>query len=250
MMSSETAIRYLRYIQPPTRALQRQIPDDSNSQAPQRWYRYPIVYLSNASQPQVTKRTVWTRRLCVALQIFGGIAFIITCITLRPTLTSAADTRKATQLAQWTTAKEFLEFCEFRGFNTTPCLSAQNVTLSEPPGFSVSKLRRSLSNITLRSTLRPPPPGLSFMVEILLSMICLVIAAIIIINHPKTQNHIQKIIRSLGNRRFSPSTKRIDVGGTDSPGTRRSIITIKDWTIPAAMSSALLIVFSGVGGRG
>ncbi|KAK3988350.1 hypothetical protein QBC44DRAFT_104376 [Cladorrhinum sp. PSN332] len=196
-MGSENPVRCHEHLRPPPRSLQRQPGVDGDNPLPQPWRKYAIVYLNDAMKAQTPKRPIWTRRLCVLLQIFGGVGFIITCVTLQPTFTSAADTKKATQLAQWTSNKEFLEFCETHGFNTTACLSAQNLTLTAPPGFVVSKWRRSLSRNTLQSTVGfyPTLAATGF----LLGLACFMVIF----------GLVRRYVRWLEKRNLSPSVKRV-----------------------------------------
>ncbi|KAK4222996.1 hypothetical protein QBC38DRAFT_61783 [Podospora fimiseda] len=190
-------------------SLQRQTLSDDNHLNTQPWSSYAIVYLNNMLKAQKPKRPVWTRRFCVLLQILGGIAFIVTCVTLRPTLTSAADTKRATQLAQWESNKEFLEFCETHEFNTTACLSAQNLTLNAPPGFMVSKWRRSLSGNPMQIMVGFHPILSSHATWIIFGVLVCLAAILGIVKRHQAPLYLRRSKRWLEGRNFSPSKKRV-----------------------------------------
>jgi hypothetical protein len=52
------------------------------------------------------------RIFAVASKVAAISSLILTAIMAWPTISSAGDTRLATLLAEWTSQKEYLEFCE------------------------------------------------------------------------------------------------------------------------------------------
>ncbi|KAK4211020.1 hypothetical protein QBC37DRAFT_21635 [Rhypophila decipiens] len=83
-----------------------------------------------------------SRKLEIAIKSLGVLAFLLSCVALWPTIASASDTKLATSLAQWTSVKDFMEFCDSHGFNASDCVLVRNMTLSPPPGFSNPNIRR------------------------------------------------------------------------------------------------------------
>lgn len=48
----------------------------------------------------------------MAVKIFGILAFLLSCAALCPSICGQEDTHRATQLAEWTALKDFMEYCE------------------------------------------------------------------------------------------------------------------------------------------
>ncbi|KAK3366097.1 hypothetical protein B0T24DRAFT_413626 [Lasiosphaeria ovina] len=63
-------------------------------------------------QDGVMRRHRWTRGLGTAAQTAALVAFVLSCVSLWSTITSASDARLSALLAQWTSLKDFLEYCE------------------------------------------------------------------------------------------------------------------------------------------
>ncbi|KAK1756927.1 hypothetical protein QBC47DRAFT_173138 [Echria macrotheca] len=99
---------------------------------------------SQSSIPPLTKRI-----FSLLLKSLAPIALILSCIALWPTLASALDAHRQTALAEWTSAKDFLEYCESRRTSSSSSGAAAGVaaaaackgvwesnrTLDAPPGF-------------------------------------------------------------------------------------------------------------------
>ncbi|KAK0674185.1 hypothetical protein QBC41DRAFT_298249 [Cercophora samala] len=73
------------------------------------------------------------------------VGLTLTCIGAWAAVSSVTEAKTANELAQWTSTKDFVEFCESHNFNASDCMSARNKTLPPPPGFSLLRWR-SLSN--------------------------------------------------------------------------------------------------------
>jgi len=118
-------------------------------------------------------RSPWIRKFDTAARMLGVVAFIFSCVELWSTLSSASDAKLATRLAEWTTLKDFLEFCEsvsgcllkhgWKGalkltnhqhdLNTTDCQMAQGMALNPPPGFPATDRRRSAPGWQVHTTM-------------------------------------------------------------------------------------------------
>lgn len=78
------------------------------------------------TQPTCERQTqTWLRRN--QSRIFGMVSkvaaiasLLLTALMAWPAITSSADTRMATLLAEWTSQKEYLEFCEAVRYHRRP----------------------------------------------------------------------------------------------------------------------------------
>ena len=52
------------------------------------------------------------RQIEITVKGVGIVAFVLSCVSLWSSVTSASDTKTAAVLAEWTSRKDFLEFCE------------------------------------------------------------------------------------------------------------------------------------------
>jgi hypothetical protein len=58
------------------------------------------------------RKRLWDQRLDTAVKIFGILAFLLSCAALCPSICGQEDTHRATQLAEWSALKDFVEYCE------------------------------------------------------------------------------------------------------------------------------------------
>lgn len=58
------------------------------------------------------RKRLWDQRLDVVVKIFGILAFLLSCAALCPSICGQEDSHRATQLAEWSALKDFLEYCE------------------------------------------------------------------------------------------------------------------------------------------
>ncbi|KAK3940828.1 hypothetical protein QBC46DRAFT_119122 [Diplogelasinospora grovesii] len=96
----------------------------------------PVQQLDHGAASQSPCQRTWTRKFSIAIKTTGIIAFLLSCVALWPAITSASDTKRATLLAEWTSMKDFIEFCESHALDTPDCLKARNTTLRPPPVYS------------------------------------------------------------------------------------------------------------------
>ncbi|KAK1753140.1 hypothetical protein QBC47DRAFT_53113 [Echria macrotheca] len=67
--------------------------------------------------------------------VVGIGGFVLACVALWATMNATGDGRKAEILAEWTAKKDFIEFCQTAGYESSACASARNMTLDPPPVF-------------------------------------------------------------------------------------------------------------------
>ncbi|KAK2603082.1 hypothetical protein N8I77_009565 [Diaporthe amygdali] len=88
--------------------------------------------LAPSQSPKVCKRCrkrLWDERLDMAVKIIGILAFLLSCAALCPSICGQEDAHRATQLAEWSALKDFLEYCESIGAAVTVLLSGIRLCL-------------------------------------------------------------------------------------------------------------------------
>lgn len=58
------------------------------------------------------RKRLWDQRLDTAVKVFGILAFLLSCAALCPSICGQEDAHRATELAEWTALKDFMEYCE------------------------------------------------------------------------------------------------------------------------------------------
>ncbi|KAK4454009.1 hypothetical protein QBC34DRAFT_175348 [Podospora aff. communis PSN243] len=92
----------------------------------------------------------------------GLTGFVVACVALWSTVSATRDGHKSAILQEWSTKKDYLEFCKADGFASAGCESVRNTTLEPPPIFD----RRDVSY-----TDYPVPAPSSSVLAALLSVI-------------------------------------------------------------------------------
>ncbi|KAK3987616.1 hypothetical protein QBC44DRAFT_331236 [Cladorrhinum sp. PSN332] len=82
-----------------------------------------------------TLKTYCTRASPILFKILTLATFLLATLALWPSIESASDTRRSTGLAEWTSKKEFLDFCEGHGWKGHQCEAVKGYELGPPPGF-------------------------------------------------------------------------------------------------------------------
>jgi len=77
-----------------------------------------------------------TRIIGIASKVAAFVSLLLTALMAWPSITSAGDTRMATLLAEWTSQKDYLEFCEDHEWKPDGCAPLRNVSLLPPPAKS------------------------------------------------------------------------------------------------------------------
>ncbi|KAH8909143.1 hypothetical protein BR93DRAFT_532893 [Coniochaeta sp. PMI_546] len=85
----------------------------------------------------------WSRIFGVVSKVAAITSLVLTALMAWPAITSSADTRRATKLAEWTSQKDYLEFCEAHGWKSDGCTLLKDAVLSPPP-TRLTLLRRYL----------------------------------------------------------------------------------------------------------
>ncbi|KAK4658115.1 protein phosphatase regulator [Podospora pseudocomata] len=125
------------------------------------------------------KHTPWLCRLDIWVKItMSVIGLALTCTGIWAAVSSVIEAKTANELAQWTSTKDFVEFCESHNFNASNCMSARNKTLPPPPGFSLLRWR-SLS-VSLWGSNSTPEESQHYSLDIT-SILCFVIGAIFLV---------------------------------------------------------------------
>jgi len=68
--------------------------------------------VESQSAPRFSQMALLAKGLDMVMKTVGIIAFMLSCVALWPAIASALDTKLATSLARWSSAKDFLEYCE------------------------------------------------------------------------------------------------------------------------------------------
>ncbi|KAK4169982.1 hypothetical protein QBC43DRAFT_39898 [Cladorrhinum sp. PSN259] len=71
----------------------------------------------------------------VLFKLLTILTFLLATFALWPTMESAQDTRRSTGLAEWSSKKEFIEFCEGHEWQGNGCEIVKGYELGPPPGF-------------------------------------------------------------------------------------------------------------------
>ncbi|KAK4188323.1 hypothetical protein QBC35DRAFT_208915 [Podospora australis] len=105
---------------------------------------------STISQQPVRRRIMWRR---LTWQEHATLARNLITIALHSTAVALSAVAvwhavSSTLLAQWTSEKEYLEYCEAHAWSPTGCEKAENSTLGPPPGYTPNHGRRD-DNSTL-----------------------------------------------------------------------------------------------------
>ncbi|KAK4230338.1 hypothetical protein QBC38DRAFT_39815 [Podospora fimiseda] len=99
-------------------------------------------------------KTYCTRAAPILLKLLTLATFLLATLALWPSIESAADTKTSTGLAEWTSRKEFIEFCEGHQWRGDSCEKVKGYELGSPPGFwgrlRVRRWRRSESYMKWR----------------------------------------------------------------------------------------------------
>ncbi|KAK4465816.1 hypothetical protein QBC42DRAFT_108335 [Cladorrhinum samala] len=95
---------------------------------------------SQGKIPKSLKRCFY-RAGPIFFKLLTVATFLLTILALWPSIESAADTRRSTGLAEWTSKKEFIEFCEEHSWHGHQCEDVKGYELGPPPGFWPRLLR-------------------------------------------------------------------------------------------------------------
>ncbi|KAI1501507.1 hypothetical protein F5X99DRAFT_382756 [Biscogniauxia marginata] len=76
----------------------------------------------------------FAHKIFIFIRVTAGVfTFIITVIVVWPAFLGALESRKATEIAQWTSKKDFLERCESHNWEPLGCREEKGTELGPPP---------------------------------------------------------------------------------------------------------------------